>query len=231
MANITKQQFIDMCIYFENLIKSNYALKDNESAYYYFSNIPEFYKYKNSINIIRSLRNVYQHNDTKINGQEAFEVSLAAYRTLKEIIDIVENPPLVKDCYIKDIVTATLNSKISDVINIMEQRNISHVPVLKDNKLIGVFSESTIFSKLANEEIVGIEENEAIKEYLDYINVNNHSSETFSFIALNEKLSIVKEMFKNDFIENKRLVMLFVTKNGKDNQDILGILTPWDVIE
>ena len=60
--------------------------------------------------------------------------------------------------------------------------------------------------------------------------IHNHSCEYFDFISINEKLFDAKEYFNHSIKNDKRLALLFVTKNGKDNQEILGLLTPWDLL-
>lgn len=48
----------------------------------------------------------------------------------------------------------------------MKELNISHVPVLDDQqKVIGVFSENTIFTKLSYDEIIEVDKDSTIEEY------------------------------------------------------------------
>ncbi len=53
--------FISLCKEFENLVKAKYGLEDKDSAYYFLCNQKEFVNFKDEINLIRSLRNVFQH--------------------------------------------------------------------------------------------------------------------------------------------------------------------------
>ena len=65
----------------------------------------------------------------------------------------------------------------------------------------------------------------------EYKKFENHSSEYFDFIKRNEELASAQNLFNKSIKKDKKLVMLFVTENGKKNEKILGILTPWDLLD
>ncbi|MFI3284813.1 MAG: CBS domain-containing protein [Erysipelotrichaceae bacterium] len=230
MEIVGKEQFIDLCYQFEASVKAKYKLKDTDSCYFFLSKQKEFSTYRYAINTIRSLRNFYQHNDHEINDQEAVFVSEAVCNTLKEIISKVENPLCAKDIAVKNIYAAQMGSSVQSVIAYMNKNEISNVPILKDKKLIGVFSENTIFSRFAKEHTLMIDENTRIQDYKEYIDINDHESDCFEFVSLEEDIHQLRIRFNEGVENNKRLAMLFVTKNGYYNQDILGIITPWDLL-
>jgi hypothetical protein len=41
----------------------------------------------------------------------------------------------------------------------------------------------------------------------------------------------LKELLNNYYHEKKKLGIIFFTKDGKNNQPLLGLLTPWDVLK
>ena len=67
--------------------------------------------------------------------EEAFELLTKKYE--KE----------AKDIMVKKIVSAKENEKIPDIIKILNKYNISQVPVLKNDYVVGIISESTILNK------------------------------------------------------------------------------------
>ena len=151
---------------------------------------------------------------------------------MKEIISLLENPPLVTSRYISEMFVVDLEEKLENLIKTMNEKKISHVPVLdKDKKLVGVFSENTIFSKLSEDEIIEIGKEYKVKDYEKYIKLENHSSEYFDFIKRNEELASAQNLFNKSIKKDKKLVMLFVTENGKKTEKILGIITPWDLLD
>ena len=224
--------FRDLCNKFEDLVRIKYKVKDEEGAFYILSNQKEYKKFEKDINLIRKIRNLLSHGECKIEGKVAIEINENIIEKLKEIISLLENPPLVTSRYISEIFVVDLEEKLEKLIKTMNEKKISHVPVLdKDKKLVGVFSENTIFSKLSDDEIIEIGKEYQVKDYVKYIKLENHSSEYFDFIKRNEELTSAQNLFNKSIKKDKKLVMLFVTENGKKTEKILGILTPWDLLD
>ena len=224
--------FRDLCNRFEDLVRIKYKVKDEEGAFYILSNQKEYKKFEKDINLIRKIRNLLSHGECKIEGKIAIEINENIIEKLKEIISLLENPPLVTSRYITEMFVVDLEEKLEKLIKIMNEKKISHVPVLdKDKKLIGVFSENTIFSKLSEDEIIEIGKEYKVKDYEKYIKLENHSSEYFDFIKRNEELALAQNLFNKSIKKDKKLVMLFVTENGKKTEKILGIITPWDLLD
>ncbi|MHB9307459.1 CBS domain-containing protein [Fusobacterium polymorphum] len=224
--------FRDLCNKFEDLVRIKYKVKDEEGAFYILSNQKEYKKFEKDINLIRKIRNLLSHGECKVEGKVAIEINENIIEKLKEIISLLENPPLVTSRYISEMFVVDLEEKLENLIKTMNEKKISHVPVLdKDKKLVGVFSENTIFSKLSDDEIIEIGKEYKVKDYEKYIKLENHSSEYFDFIKRNEELASAQNLFNKSIKKDKKLVMLFVTENGKKTEKILGIITPWDLLD
>ena len=224
--------FRELCNKFEDLVRIKYKVKDEEGAFYILLNQKEYKKFEKDINLIRKIRNLLSHGECKIEGKVAIEINENIIEKLKEIISLLENPPLVTSRYISEMFVVDLEEKLEKLIKTMNEKKISHVPVLdKDKKLVGVFSENTIFSKLSDDEIIEIGKEYQVKDYVKYIKLENHSSEYFDFIKRNEELTSAQNLFNKSIKKDKKLVMLFVTENGKKTEKILGILTPWDLLD
>ena len=224
--------FRELCNKFEDLVRIKYKVKDEEGAFYILSNQKEYKKFEKDINLIRKIRNLLSHGECKVEGKVAIEINENIIEKLKEIISLLENPPLVASRYITEMFVVDLEEKLENLIKTMNEKKISHVPVLdKDKKLVGVFSENTIFSKLSEDEIIEIGKEYKVKDYEKYIKLENHSSEYFDFIKRNEELASAQNLFNKSIKKDKKLVMLFVTENGKKTEKILGIITPWDLLD
>lgn len=224
--------FRELCNKFEDLVRIKYKVKDEEGAFFILSNQKEYKKFEKDINLIRKIRNLLSHGECKVEGKTAIEINENIIEKLKEIISLLENPPLVASRYITEMFVVDLEEELENLIKTMNEKKISHVPVLdKDKKLVGVFSENTIFSKLSEDEIIEIGKEYKVKDYEKYIKLENHSSEYFDFIKRNEELTSAQNLFNKSIKKDKKLVMLFVTENGKKTEKILGILTPWDLLD
>ena len=224
--------FRELCNKFEDLVRIKYKVKDEEGAFYILLNQKEYKKFEKDINLIRKIRNLLSHGECKVEGKTAIEINENIIEKLKEIISLLENPPLIASRYITEMFVVDLEEKLENLIKTMNEKKISHVPVLdKDKKLVGVFSENTIFSKLSDDEIIEIGKEYKVKDYEKYIKLENHSSEYFDFIKRNEELASAQNLFNKSIKKDKKLVMLFVTENGKKTEKILGIITPWDLLD
>ena len=188
--------FRDLCNKFVDLVRIKYKVKDEEGAFYILSNQKEYKKFEKDINLIRKIRNLLSHGECKVEGKVAIEINENIIEKLKEIISLLENPPLVTSRYITEMFVVDLEEKLENLIKTMNEKKISHVPVLdKNKKLVGVFSENTIFSKLSEDEIIEIGKEYKVKDYEKYIKLENHSSEYFDFIKRNEELASTQNLF------------------------------------
>ena len=111
----------------------------------------------------------------------------------------------------------------------MNEKTYSHVPVIENKKLIGVFSENTIFSYLVENHIIATDEDIPIREFEELIPVDRHASEYFEFVPRDTLVIDIEEMFQNGLKENKRISVIFVTETGKRSESLLGLITPWNL--
>lgn len=187
----------------------------------------------NQIKVIRDTRNLMQHNSTKIDGKDVFLVSDTTLELLKRLIHEQENPKKAFDVCtkIQKLVIANLQTPLQSVINVMTEKNYSHIPILDNNGyLLGVFSENTLFSKIVKDKIVLIEDSNLISDFLDVLPIDKHGSEAFDYVPRTMKVEEIKTLFNNDYPNQKRLALLFMTEHGDASEKILGMITPWDVI-
>lgn len=188
---------------------------------------------KDEIDIIRKIRNLNSHNS----GREYKYVvcpSPEINNRLEKIINDIENPPMIFNTEMcikrKDICFKTLGDTIWDTIRVMTEKMYTHIPILESEKLIGVFSENTLLDVIKNESGIIIDNNTKFETILEYLKIKNHSMEEFEFISRKKNVYEVEEIFKEYFKKNKRIGCVYVTENGKDTENILGMLTAWDIL-
>ena len=174
------------------------------------------------------LRNILSHSK-----EEIAEPTNEAVERFKQIEQAIINPPnaLNKLAIRKnEIFTAKLRDNVLHVIEIMNKNIYTHAPVVNENEvLVGVFSEETLFSYLAEKKEVIIDQTVIIKEFEDFIPLKKHRSEYFEFVPKNSDVFQIELLFKNYIKDKKRLGMVFITENGKTEETILGIMTAWDL--
>ena len=113
----------------------------------------------------------------------------------------------------------------------MKENSYSNIPVIKNDTMVGVFSESTIFDFILDKEILLLDECNKIADFENYISFNSHNSEYFEFAPRNASIFEIHKRFQFGVRKNERLGAVFITENGKETEGLLGMVTPWDLLE
>lgn len=111
----------------------------------------------------------------------------------------------------------------------MSKNTYTHVPVLDKGVLIGVFSESTLFSYIIKNGVLFIEDDVLIKEFEEFIPIDKHESECFEFVSKKALVIDIENIFQIGLKDQKRISVVFITENGKPKEKILGMITAWDL--
>lgn len=112
----------------------------------------------------------------------------------------------------------------------MQQKLFTHVPILQNGIVTGVFDENSIFNYLAKEEIVDIDDHLTFQDIRPFLSLDKREMEEFIFIEKNCYVDELEEKIEQAFLKNKRIGLAFITENGKPTQKLQGIITPWDII-
>lgn len=205
--------------------------KENESIIGRLISVPQLKPYKEDLDYCRVVRNFLTHNP-KVNGTYPIVPSKEMIELLEKCIKIVTNPPdaLNYAVQLDNIMTASLEEKVVDVVQKMNESTYTHVPVLKKGKIIGVFSDNTVYSKMCAERTINITNETTIKEFEDYIPFNKHLNEYFEFVPRKTMLFEIQELFHDNMKRHKLLAVVFITENGRRDEEILGMVTPWDLL-
>ena len=128
------------------------------------------------------------------------------------------------------IVACTLSDAISSVVDQMALNGISHVPVLDDKgKVAGVFSESTMME--AWKAKLKCEANATMNIIVSLLPIDKHETDVFEFISKDATAASLKKMHQQALENDERIGLFLVTENGRCDEPLLGIATPWDVAE
>lgn len=205
--------------------------KENESIIGRLINIPQLRQYKEDLDYCRVVRNFLTHNP-KVGGTYPISPSDEMISLMKKCVNIINNPPHALDYAVKynSMMTASLYDKVVDVIKIMNENIYTHIPVMEKNKLIGVFSDNTIYSCLCRENSITINSETLIKDFEQYLPLDKHISEYFEFVPEKAMLYEIEELFHYNIRNHKLLTVVYITKNGRQDEPILGMITPWDLL-
>lgn len=204
--------------------------KENEAIIGRLFSVPQLKKYKEDLDYCRIVRNFLTHNP-KVSGVYPIIPSIEMINLLKHCLNIIVNPPKAIDFAIPidRIYTASLDSKLSEVIKVMNSFTYTHIPVIDGNKLIGIFSENTVFTYLCYENSVTIDEDTRISKFYKYLPLDEHLNEYFVFIPETDFLYEVQDLFKYTSKRKKLLTVIYITKTGRRDEPLLGMITPWDL--
>jgi FOG: CBS domain len=237
MNTDTTHEFLNLYRTLEDILSSKYSGSKRRfsNAIIQFTNDDEGRAYKEELNLFREIRNILSHHP-EIDGESVIIPSESAINTLKAIIHAVENPPmaLAMATPAKNLVKARPDTPLAEIMETMETRGFSHIPIMTGEIIQGVFSVSTLFSYYAKYGKNGIPDNTKVSHFAEFLPVDCHATECFKFLPLSATYYDIKDEFTRSGSRSgpkgKRLAVIFITKDGSAKNPVMGIITPWDVI-
>ena len=230
MSNV--RDFLDLYNKLERLLDNRYKKKGRRfpSLILRFENEDEGKRWRDELEICREMRNLLAHNP-RIEGEEFLIPSDALIDVLRQIISDVEDPPrAITICTPTDkLLLCTGCEHVGDVIRTMEAHGYSHVPILEDGVLDGVFSAGTLFSCFA-ENGGALSPKTTVSEFSRFLPPNVHRSETYHFAAPDADYWELKDEFIPKGPKHARVAAVFVTSDGTERGKVLGMITPWDML-
>ncbi len=204
---------------------------DNENIIGRLMNVPQLQHYKDDIDYCRVVRNFLVHNP-RVKGGYAVVPSDELIDFMQQCVDRIKSPLKAIDYAIKinNMYTAALSSRVIDVIRHMHTNGFTHVPVMEDNRLIGVFSANVLFGYLAGAGIDDITLDARMEQFVEHIALNNHTNEYFIFMSRDTTLYEISRRFKIDAKTMKQLCAVFLTENGKSDECVLAMITPYSLL-
>ncbi len=193
-----------------------------------------YIKIAKKLNMIRVIRNNLIH-ELDMNSDNLIEITDETIKFLEELVAFFTNPQTAKDIYtpLKDIYCLKIDASetIDKIISTMKKMGHSQIPIINHQNLIrGVFSPNVLFMYLEanyNADLSKL----TLKDFETYYPLNKHHFETYAFIPKNMKEEDIDDLFINAYNENKKLNMVFVTKSGKANEPIEGIIVLKDLVK
>lgn len=151
---------------------------------------------------------------------------------LGSLVDRINRIPTCKDFAIpaRNVYACSLEDQVLPAMNAMREHNYTHIPLLNNGTLIGVFSENTLFTYVLDNEIISVDRETRFKNLAQYLPISKHTTETFRFLSWDAQMYEAKKLFEGALERMERIGMVFLTQNGNESERILGILTPWDIL-
>ena len=183
------------------------------------------------LDLLREIRNILSHNAGS-GGEPVVEPSDEMIRRLDEIIAYVKRPHRAADCGTPAdrIYRAHSGDGVVQVMKDMYKSGYSHVPVMENGRVVGVFSVKSLFDYLAERGLNDVDDALRISDLGGHIRFEEHVGERYMFAAADTSIVEVRHMFQKHTERNRRLSAVFVTENGVPGERIICMITPWDVL-
>ena len=138
-------QFLDLYKKLENTANTHYHIRGSGSAIAKLQRRQEFSNIHQELDYIRDVRNLLTHRP-RIGEFYAVEPTDAMLSLLEKLIDRLEHPlsAIRIAVPLEEVLSASLDSPVLDSLEKMYKRAFSHMPILEDGKVVGVFSGSSL---------------------------------------------------------------------------------------
>lgn len=228
------ERFIEMYRRIEDKLGEKYAGRriKYSSVIMQFINEPEGAEFSDELNTCREIRNILIHRPDVVGGPPLIP-SDGTIKVLNAILDYLNAPPPAIDYATPAgrILKTDFEQNVIQLMKTMNKKGFSHTPVFEHGRFFGVFSVSTIFSYILDNPGAAIDEYFKVGMLKKYLPIDKHSIERFEFVPKDTNVWDVKEKLERKCSnKNKRLAAVFVTENGGIDEELLGIITPWDVV-
>lgn len=226
-------EFLNLYKMLEETLEERYARRDRRfsSVVMEFMNSAEGEAWREKMDLCREIRNLMSHTPD-VGGEPVITPAQGVVDTLRDILNYVRQPPMAIDYATPTdkILKTSLGEKALPLMRAMSKRGFSHVPVMHGDGMIGVFSVSTVFSNAILRETT-LNEETRIRDFEEILPVDRHTGEQFRFIGEETTLPEAQAAFDMGGERRRRMAALFITRGGRTDGKLLGMLTPWDVLK
>lgn len=184
-------------------------------------------KYEDELIDFGRLRNaiIHKSNDEYIIAEPHEDVVLQ----FEKIAKLISAPPKVWNTICKkDVMTVQYDVSLKKVIELIYTSSFSNLPIYKNGGLIGVANGQKILNVLGEQVSKGSDINEFITKTKIEEVVNQFSNGKYYEVM---PMDITIEQALNLFYENRKLLIIILTKTGSMEEVPLGILTTGDIMD
>lgn len=180
---------------------------------------------------VAQIRNSLIHNPIPAIAQPLLEPSPKLVSTYKNVRDSLLNPANAMSIAVgaEKIYKSSLDAKLSDVLKDMSKNTYTHVPIMDNGEMVGIFSENVLLTYLVDIGETVITDDMTISDVKKFLPLSAQRGESFMFLPRKASLAEVYKIFNEAIKVRKRIGMIFITEHGKEKEKLLGIITAWDL--
>lgn len=227
------EEFLDLYRTLEEDLKEFYAgrrVKSSSLVFEYMNE--EGRRHYDEIDLCREVRNIISHH-SYLDGECPVVPSDSLIEALRAIIAELEYPVTASSVATpaEDLVVASLDDRVPYVLDKMDRFGFSHVPVIADGRLFGVFSTGAVFEFIKHRPGTVIDDDLHLSQMKEYLPIGSHKNEQYALCTGKTTLPEISRLFKSAGPKKKRVAAVFVLKNDDPRSPLCGMITPWDVIK
>lgn len=172
------------------------------------------------------LRNLLSHENDVAVPTESF------LKEFSEVKDAVCSPVTAFDICTKgeNLLTCGPLSQVDALVKRMGEKHLSHVPVIKNHQVVGVFSTTTFFEAYMLKGRRDFPKDLAVGDLVDLHKLSSFNDE-FLFVGKDENARNLLDRFRKKNENQKRVSCLFVTYSGSPEESLIGIITETDLLK
>jgi len=183
--------------------------------------------HKDKLQHYRKLRNVIVH-ETRSETYIASPYK-STVEEFEEVYKKISDPPKVYPRCEINVKTFSSNDKLHSVLEDIKNYKYTQFPIYENNKFNKLLTTNGITNALAKmfnlkDGGVILEDDLKIKQILPY----EEYEKNYEFISKDYNMYEATEMFNN---KENSVEALLITQNGKITENLLGIVTIWDVLK
>ena len=184
-------------------------------------------KYEDDLIDYGRLRNAIIHNGNKkyVIAEPHDEV----VKNIERLAGLITEPPLALDRVgNKEVIVINHDMPISQAMEIMSRTGYSNLPIYDGERLIGILNGKKLINVLGSRII----ENVNLHDYVTSTQVGDivaDMGEDYYFMIADRTLTIDSAM--NFFENDRKLMVILITKDGKDTSKPLSIISTADIVD
>lgn len=184
-------------------------------------------RYRDDLLEFAELRNAIVHN--RIDTDYAIaEPHLSVVESIEAIEQEITEPKKVYPLFSRKVIIFQESDSLRELLTVIRDKEMSRFPIYKEGKFQGLISDRGITQWLAKN--MNRDFSSGVKTSLQEI-LAYQKNNTYRFISKNTTLYQAQEIFKDEIGKGNRIDVLLITENGKRWEELLGIMTPRDVID
>lgn len=185
--------------------------------------------YYDELNFHREFRNILSHSHMR--GKPP--VAQPSDAVIEEIISLtnrINSPKKTSDLFLKDVTHFDYSDSLAKVLQFVNDNHYSQFPVFENTQLKGLITENGItqfLSRSVKDDVISISET-IISDVIKL----DEAKDSWEIVNSNTLLIDVKEIFNKKLNAGNSLFAILISnrgKNIKNPEDIIGIITPWDL--